>query len=145
VIVLNQRAPEKTAEKLPPLLPRRSDSPRAREGHARRSSYGVGAATREQNLLTTATRRPTSPLHCRGLNLRPVVSHLHCLTYAGVQGDWCHQSHSGHQIAAMLHAILRRLELTGRPPRNYSNPEDQKIWRFAFWRTTAVHHQQIHH
>lgn len=37
----------------------------------------------------------------------------------------------------MLHAILRRLELTGRPTRNYSIPEDQKIWRFAFWRTTG--------
>ena len=32
---------------------------------------------------------------------------------------------------------LRRLELTGRPTRNYSNPEDQKTWRFAFWRTTG--------
>ena len=38
----------------------------------------------------------------------------------------------------MLHSILRRLELTGRPTRNYSNPEDQKTWRFAFWRTTSA-------
>ncbi len=60
-------APEKTAEKLPPLLPRRSDWPRAREGHARRPSYSAGPCERRQGRLNATTRRITPPLHGRRL------------------------------------------------------------------------------
>jgi len=48
--------------------PRRPDSSRAREGHTRWASGGVGFAQRKQDHLVAATRRPASPLRGSGLS-----------------------------------------------------------------------------
>src|SRR5271166_404892 len=62
---------EKIAERIRPLLPRRPDASRTAERHARRSSCGVGVATRERDHLAAATRWTAPPLHGRCLsNLR---------------------------------------------------------------------------
>ena len=50
------------------LLSRRPDSSRAREGHTRRASCGVGIAKGKQDRLVAETRRAPSPLQGSGLS-----------------------------------------------------------------------------
>lgn len=60
------------------LVPGRPDPSRTGEGHAQRSSRGVGAAVREQDHFATSTRWAAPPLRRRCLNTRPAMNHVHC-------------------------------------------------------------------
>jgi hypothetical protein len=112
---------QKIAERIDSLLPRRPDPSRTGEGHARWSSCGVGASTREQDRLIATTRWAASPLHGRRWTGRETPLRLTC---AGVQGESCLQSHSGPRSLPMPHAILLRFKLTGRPAPGHSDPEE---------------------
>ncbi len=130
--------PEKIAERIRPLLPRRPDSSWAGEGHARWSSCGVDVAAREQDHLVAATRWTASPLRSRRLNLRPAVNHLYGLTCCRSPGRFA--SPILFRPAKLLPMPSRdsaRLESTGRPTCNYSQPNVPKTGVFQFWRTTA--------
>jgi putative transposase len=64
---------EKIAERIRPLLPRRQDSSRVREGHARWSGCRLDGFEREQSHLAAATWRAAPPLRSSRLN-RPAVN-----------------------------------------------------------------------
>ena len=61
------KASATVAERVRPLLPRRPDSSRTREGHSRWASSNISTFESPQGYLVAATRRVASPLYCRGL------------------------------------------------------------------------------
>jgi hypothetical protein len=62
------KASATVAERVRPLLPRRPDSSRTREGHSRWANFNISAFKWPQGYLVAATRRVASPLYGRSLS-----------------------------------------------------------------------------